>query len=115
MYVKKSEITINVCEKHSPNVDYKDNKNQDKNNDNCDYFTVDFTILNLGIFDTSCNKKERYIKYNFIHIVFKYVNFFFTYINTYILFLIMRVLQNSIEDQNYLEEVVKPKSIMVGL
>lgn len=41
--------------------------------------------------------------------------FFFTYINTYILFLIMRVLQNSIEDQNYLEEVVKPKSIMVGL
>lgn len=27
----------------------------------------------------------------------------------------MRVLQNAIEDQNYLEEVVKPKSIMVGL
>lgn len=39
--------------------------------------------------------------------VFKDV-IFFTYIYTYILFLIMRVLQNAIEDQNYLEEVVKP-------
>lgn len=56
--------TLNVCR-------LKDNKNQDKNNDNCNYFTVDFTILNLGIVDTSCNTKERYIKYNFIHMVFK--------------------------------------------
>lgn len=65
--LKKSEMTI--CEKNSPNVDYKDNKNQDKNNDNCDYFTVDFTIVNLGIFYTSYNTKED--KYNFIHMVFK--------------------------------------------
>lgn len=39
---------MTICEKKtSQNVDYKDNKNQNKNNDNCDYFTVDFTILNL--------------------------------------------------------------------
>lgn len=60
---------MTICEKNSPNVDYKDNKNQDKNNDNCDYFTVDFTIVNLGIFYTSYNTKED--KYNFIHMVFK--------------------------------------------
>lgn len=83
MYVKKSEIIITVCEKHSPYVDYKDDKNQDKNNDNCDYFTVDFTILNLGIFDTSCNTKERYIKYNFIHMVFKLVILLHTFIPIY--------------------------------
>lgn len=47
--------------KHSPYVDYKDNKNQDKKYDNCNYFTVDFTILNPGIFYTSCNIKKEWI------------------------------------------------------
>lgn len=60
LYKNKKQKT-----KHSPQVEYKDDKSQKKYNDNCDYFTVDFTIFNIGSFDTSCNKKEIYKIYFF--------------------------------------------------
>lgn len=71
--LKKAKIPT-LYAKHSPYVDYKDNKNQDKKYDNCNYFTVYFTILNPGIFYTSCNIKRMN---SFINMVFWWVENFF--------------------------------------
>lgn len=100
--LKKAKIP-KLYAKHSPYVDYKDNKNQDKKYDNCNYFTVDFTILNPGIFYTSCNIKKEWIvlfiwfsdgwKFIFLHTLTPFFLGFSLYLG---------MLQKSTEDEYYL-------------